>query len=101
WVLKTTGAADLVEAHDRFLEQHGAHWLIREVRLYLRRTLQRLGRDPRPPFALIEPGSCFTGTLLELALAADRSYMLDGTLKGSNLPEASVRPTAMNVGQLT
>src|SRR6185503_16519813 len=55
WVLKTTGAADLVEAHDRFLEQHGAHWLIREVRLDLRRTLKRLDVTSRSLFALIEP----------------------------------------------
>jgi benzoyl-CoA-dihydrodiol lyase len=98
WVLKTTGAADLVEAHDRFLEQHGAHWLIREVRLYLRRTLKRLDVTSRSLFALIEPGSCFTGTLLELALAADRSYMLDGTREADAAPAAAVRLTVANFG---
>jgi benzoyl-CoA-dihydrodiol lyase len=98
WVLKTTGAADLVEAHDRFLEQHAGHWLIREIRLYLRRTLKRLDVTSRSLFALIEPGSCFTGTLLELALAADRSYMLDGSRDGDGAPAATVRLTAANFG---
>jgi benzoyl-CoA-dihydrodiol lyase len=98
WVLRTTGAADLVEAHDRFLEQHAAHWLVREIRLYLRRTLKRLDVTSRSLFALIEPGSCFAGTLLELALAADRSYMLDGPREGDAAPAATVRLTAANFG---
>ncbi len=98
WVLRTTGAADLVDAHDRFLEQHASHWLVREIRLYLRRTLKRLDVTSRSLFALLEPGSCFTGTLLELALAADRSYMLDGTHDGADAPPATVRLTAANFG---
>jgi benzoyl-CoA-dihydrodiol lyase len=98
WVLRTTGAADLLEAHDRFLEKHAAHWLIREIRLYLRRTLKRLDVTSRSLFALIEPGSCFAGTLLELALAADRSFMLDGPREGDTAPPASVRLTAANFG---
>ena len=98
WVLRTTGAADLVEAYDRFLEQHAGHWLIREIRLYLRRTLKRLDVTSRSLFALIEPGSCFAGTLLELALAADRSYMLDGPREGDGAPAATVRLTAVNFG---
>jgi len=65
------------------LEQHAAHWLVREIRLYLKRTLKRLDVTSRSLFALIEPGSCFAGTLLELALACDRSYMLDGTREGT------------------
>jgi benzoyl-CoA-dihydrodiol lyase len=98
WVVKTSGAADLVEAHDRALTDHQADWLVREIRLYLRRTLKRLDVSSRSIFALIEPGSCFTGTLLELALAADRSYMLDGTRPGDDGPAATVRLTAMNFG---
>jgi benzoyl-CoA-dihydrodiol lyase len=98
WVLRTTGAAELVEAHDRFLEQHAGHWLVREIRLYLRRTLKRLDVTSRSIFALLEPGSCFTGTLLELALAADRSYMLDGRREGDTAPAATVRLTAANFG---
>ncbi|HEU4368097.1 MAG TPA: 2,3-epoxybenzoyl-CoA dihydrolase [Methylomirabilota bacterium] len=98
WVLRTTGGADLVEAYDRLLERFAGHWLVREVRLYLRRTLKRLDVTSRSLFALIEPGSCFTGTLLELALAADRSYMLDGPREGAAAPPATVRLTAANFG---
>src|SRR5437764_3259720 len=98
WVLKTTGSADLVEAYDRLLEQHAGHWLVREIRLYLKRTLKRLDVTSRSLFALIEPGSCFAGTLLELALACDRSYMLDGTREGDDAPAATLRLTPMNFG---
>jgi benzoyl-CoA-dihydrodiol lyase len=98
WVLRTTGAADLVEAHDRALVQHEADWLVREIRLYLKRTLKRLDVSSRSIFALVEPGSCFTGTLLELALAADRTFMFDGERQGDPRPPAMVRLTAMNFG---
>src|SRR5262249_26105324 len=63
WVPETTGSADLVEAHDRALLEHEADWLVREIRLYLKRTLKRLDVSSRSIFALIEPGSCFSGTL--------------------------------------
>ena len=98
WVLRTSGAADLVEAHDRTLVQHEADWLVREIRLYWKRTLKRLDVSSRSIFALIEPGSCFAGTLLELALAADRTFMLDGERQGDTRPPATVRLTAMNFG---
>jgi benzoyl-CoA-dihydrodiol lyase len=98
WVLRTTGAADLVEAHDRVLVQHEADWLVREIRLFLKRTLKRLDVSSRSIFALVEPGSCFAGTLLELALAADRTFMLDGERQGDARPPAMVRLTAMNFG---
>jgi benzoyl-CoA-dihydrodiol lyase len=98
WVLRTTGAADLVEAHDRALLQHEADWLVREIRLYWKRTLKRLDVSSRSIFALVEPGSCFAGTLLELALAADRTFMLDGSREGEARPPATVRLTAMNFG---
>ena len=98
WVLRTTGGADLVEAHDRALLAHGADWLVREIRLYLKRTLKRLDVSSRSIFALIEPGSCFAGTLLELALAADRVFMLDGPREGDARPPAAVRLTGMNFG---
>src|SRR6266481_2576904 len=89
WVLRTTGSPDLVEAHDRALLEHDADWLVREIRLYLKRTLKRLDVSSRSIFALIEPGSCFTGTLLELALAADRVFMLDGAREGEALDAAA------------
>jgi benzoyl-CoA-dihydrodiol lyase len=98
WVLRTSGAADLVEAHDRALQQHEADWLVREIRLYWKRTLKRLDVSSRSIFALIEPGSCFAGTLLELALAADRTFMLDGERQGDARPPTTVQLTAMNFG---
>ena len=73
-------------------------WLVREIRLYLRRVFKRLDVSSRSLFALVEPGSCFAGTLLELVLAADRSYMLDGPRAGDSRPPATVRLTAMNFG---
>lgn len=100
WVLRTEGDSDKVAAYDALLEAHRDDWLVREITLYLKRTFKRLDVSSRSMIALIEPGSCFTGTLLELALAADRSYMLDGTFEDSNLPPATVRMTAMNFGPL-
>ena len=98
WVVRTTGRADVVEAYDRLLVDHAGDWLVREVRLYLKRTLKRLDVSSRSIFALIEPGSCFTGTLLELALAADRSFMLDGSRPGQTEGPATIRLTAANFG---
>ena len=76
WLGKTQGHADLVLAVDAALMQHQNNWFVREVIGMLRRTLARLDVSSRTLFALVEPGSCFAGTLLELALAADRIYML-------------------------
>jgi benzoyl-CoA-dihydrodiol lyase len=76
WVLKTLGRAEHVLATDRFLLEHRSHWFVREVIGQLRRTFARLDVSARSLIALIEPDSCFAGTLLELALAADRTYML-------------------------
>lgn len=100
WVFRTSGEAAQVEAADRLLAEYAADWLIREITLYLKRTFQRLDVSARSLIALIEPGSCFTGTLLELVLAADRSYMLDGRFEGSALPPAALRLTPMNFGPL-
>ena len=75
WLLKTQGNAASVLAVDAALEEHRAHWFVRETIGMLRRTLARLDVSSRTLFALIEPGSCFAGTLFELALAADRTYM--------------------------
>ena len=100
WVFRTRGEAALVEAADRLLSEHADDWLIREIILYLKRTFQRLDVSARSLIALIEPGSCFTGTLLELVLAADRSYMLDGRFEESELPPATLRLTPINFGPL-
>jgi len=98
WVFKTEGAADTVETYDRLLLGHPGDWFLREVRLYLKRVFKRIDVSSRSMFALIEPGSCFAGTLLELALAADRSYMLHGTRPGDSAPPAAIRLTAANFG---
>lgn len=100
WVFRTRGDNALVEAVDAVLSDHAEHWLVREIVLYLKRVLKRLDVSSRSLMALIEPGSCFTGTLLEVALAADRSYMLDGTFEDSELPPATVRLTPLNFGPL-
>ena len=77
-VFTSEGALDAVAAHDAFLLAHREHWLAREILLYWKRLLKRIDLTSRSIVALVEPGSCFTGLLLELVLAADRAYMLDG-----------------------
>jgi len=76
-VLATRGDQEAMLALDERLLAHRDHWLVREIMHFIKRTLKRLDLTSRSFFALIEPGSCFAGTLFELALAADRSYMLD------------------------
>ena len=76
WLLKTKGDAAAVLGVDDIMLQHRDHWLVRETIGLLRRTLARLDVSSRSLFALVEPGSCFAGTLAELAFAADRTYML-------------------------
>jgi benzoyl-CoA-dihydrodiol lyase len=77
WVLKTAGDVDAVLAVDATLARLREHWLVRETIGLLRRALARLEVSSRTLVALVDSGSCFAGTLLELALAADRTYMLD------------------------
>jgi benzoyl-CoA-dihydrodiol lyase len=98
WVLKTVGDRAAVLAADDLLREHRDHWLVREIVLYWKRTLSRLDLSARTLVALIEPGSCFAGTLAELALAADRTFMLDGTFEDSDLPPAVLVLTDANVG---
>jgi benzoyl-CoA-dihydrodiol lyase len=76
-VIKTLGDPSAVLAVDDTLLAHKDHWLVREIVHFIKRTLKRMDLTSRSFFALIEPGSCFAGSLFELALAADRSYMLD------------------------
>jgi benzoyl-CoA-dihydrodiol lyase len=76
WLLKTEGDAAAVLATDAVLLAHADHWFVRETIGLLSRTFSRLDVSSRSLFALVEPGSCFAGTLLELALACDRTYML-------------------------
>ena len=100
WVLKSRGSADLVAAADAALLMHAGDWLVREITLFLKRVLKRLDVTARSLIALVEPGSCFAGSLFEVVLAADRSFMLDGTFEGSNLPAPAIRLTPMNFGPL-
>jgi benzoyl-CoA-dihydrodiol lyase len=95
WVLKTAGDAQAVLDCDRSLHEHRHHWFVRETVGMLRRTLARLDVSARSLFALIEPGSCFAGTLFELALAADRSYMLDADGNAIALSEMNFGPLPM------
>ena len=100
WIFKTEGAAAHVEAADKLLIAHADHWLVREIILFMKRTFKKIDVSSRSIITLVEPGSCFAGTLLELVLAADRSYMLDGSLEGSNVPAAEITLTEMNFGPL-
>ena len=100
WVFRTEGAPEMVAAADASLSANADDWLVREITLYWKRTLKRVDVSSRSIITLVEPGSCFVGPLLELVLAADRSYMLDGTFEGSNQSAATVRLTAMNFGPL-
>jgi benzoyl-CoA-dihydrodiol lyase len=96
WVLKTTGDASHVLAADATLLRHQSNWFVRETVGMLRRTLARLDVTSRTLFALIEPGSCFAGTLFELALAADRSYMYSADDDGAAAPKIVL--SALNFG---
>jgi benzoyl-CoA-dihydrodiol lyase len=100
WVFRTRGDSCFVKSYDRLLLDRADDWLIREIRLYLKRTLKRIDVSSRSIFALIEPGSCFDGLLLELALAADRIYMLRGTRESDEAMPAKISLSAMNFGVL-
>ncbi|OEU86860.1 benzoyl-CoA-dihydrodiol lyase [Streptomyces abyssalis] len=81
WVFRAKGDADAVLAYDAQLDTLAGDWFVNEIRHYLKRTFKRLDVTSRSLVALIEPGSCFAGTLLELALACDRQYMLAGVFE--------------------
>jgi len=95
WVWRTEGDADVVLAHDAQLGELADDWFVNEVTQYLKRTLKRLDVTSRSLYALVEPGSCFVGTLLELALACDRQYMLDGVFEDV---DADAAPAVLQVG---
>jgi benzoyl-CoA-dihydrodiol lyase len=97
WILKATGNPDAVLAADEFLLSHQDNWFVREVLGMMRRTFARIDVSSRSLYAIIEPGSCFAGTLFELTLAADRIYMRDSQ-DGENV--ATVVLSRMNFGAL-
>jgi benzoyl-CoA-dihydrodiol lyase len=98
WILETRGDADNVLTAERMLSPEHDNWLVREARLYWARTLKRLDLSARSIIALVEPGSCFSGLLAELLLAADRSYMLDGTWEDSDVPAPTIELSEANLG---
>ncbi len=102
WVFQSVGDPVQVAEADAILHRHADHWLVREILLYWKRTLKRLGVSARSLLALIEPGSCFTGLLCELVFAADRSYMLDGALdeRHGDLLPAVIQLSPLNFGPL-
>ena len=85
-VFKSEGDPAAVLAYDKFLDANKDHWLAREIRLKWKRVLKRVDLTSRTLVTLIEPGSCFAGTLAELIFAADRAYMLVGQRDGDNRP---------------
>ena len=97
WLIKTTGNADAVLAIDSFILEHQDNWFVREALGMMRRTFARLDVSSRSIYAIVEPGSCFAGTLLEFALAADRIYMRDT----QETPDvATITLSRMNFGAL-
>ena len=97
-LFRTDGNAQAVLEHDDFLAKANGDWLMREIRHYLKRVLKRVDVTAKSFIALIEPGSCFAGTLAELAFAADRSLMLIGTREGDNRKPAAITLGAANFG---
>jgi benzoyl-CoA-dihydrodiol lyase len=112
WILRTKGDPEKVLAHDRLLTNSNTDsntdsdtdtrkdWLATEITGYLKRTLKRLDVTSRSLIALIEPGSCFAGSLLELALAADRSFQLAGSRENDDTEPATITIGTMNLGPL-
>ena len=96
WLLRSRGDLDRVNAFDALVDAHPDHWLVREIRLFWKRILKRLDVVGRSQIALIEPGSCFAGTLLEIVLGADRAYML----RGDEFEEEPVEPAGVILGPL-
>lgn len=100
WVWRSQGDMALVKATEDVLLAYQHDWLVREILLYLKRTLKRLDVTSRSLLALIEPGSCFHGMLCEIVLAADRSYMLHGSWEDSDLPPPTISLSPLNCGLL-
>ena len=97
-LFKSHGERANVVACDGFLETHKAYWLVNEITQYWKRVLKRIDVTSRTLVTLVEPGSCFVGTLAELVFAADRSYMLIGSRQGDNRAPPTLELTAMNFG---
>ena len=99
WVFKSQGDPAQVLAYDALLEANQGDWLVREILNYWKRVLKRVDVTSRSLVALIEPGSCFAGTLAEIVFACDRSYMFAGTMKGDNRPEGMLTLSNLSFGR--
>jgi benzoyl-CoA-dihydrodiol lyase len=97
-VFRSEGNPAAVLAADALLEAHAGDWLVREIRLFLKRVFKRIDMTSRSLIALIEPGSCFAGSLAELAFAADRALMLSGARAGDNRTAAAFSLSPLNFG---
>ena len=97
-VFKSFGDPGKVMAYEHFLDANEDHWLVREIRHFWKRVLKRVDLTSRSLVTLIEPGSCFAGTLAELAFASDRSYMFLGRREGDNKPPAAISLAEANFG---
>lgn len=98
-VFKTSGDPARVLAHEKFLLDNQQDWLARETMLFWKRVLKRVDLTSRSLVALVEPGSCFAGTLAEILFAVDRTYMADGEFEDDNRPEARIVLSEVNFGQ--
>ena len=98
WIFKSQGDPAQVLAFDALLDANKGNWLVREILNNWKRVLKRIDVTSRSLVTLIELGSCFAGTLAEIAFASDRAYMFAGTMKGDNRPEAHVALSALNFG---
>ena len=95
-IFRSTGDAAQVLAADSLLEQYQTNWLVREIRLMLKRVFKRVDMMARSLITLIDPGSCFAGTLAELVFAADRSVMFAGAAAGDNCGPATLHLSGLN-----
>lgn len=98
-VFKTHGDPERVLAYDALMHANATNWLVREILNNWKRVLKRIDVTSRSLVALVEPGSCFAGTLAEIVWACDRAYMLDGTFKGDNRASAYMMLSPLNFGR--
>ena len=100
WIFRSEGGIDDILSYDRILRDHENDWFVREVLLYLKRSLKRLDVSARTLLTLVMQGSCFAGFLAELLFAADRSYMLEGQFEDDDRPPPEIVLTESNFGAL-
>jgi benzoyl-CoA-dihydrodiol lyase len=100
WVFRTDGNPAAVLAYDDLLLANAGDWFANEVLHYLKRTLRRLDVTSRSLIAVIEPGSCFAGSLLELSLAADRSFQLAGVFEDADAKTPDAEPATITLGEI-